>query len=344
MLSMSNVYFIPTSSLYQTTIAAERLLKTVIEKENITLEHQIPLKVHFGEKGNETYIHQEQLIKLIDFLKLQNIKSEYIETNVLYRGERMKKEPHIKLAKEHGFTALPINIADGEQGEATTEHTIHQKHIKIAKLASGYDQYNQVIIISHFKGHMMAGFGGALKQLSMGFASRSGKLDMHAHAHPFLNPIACKKCNTCKNHCPVDAIHIGFYSRINPKKCIGCAQCIANCPYGVIKINWLSTNPKVFREKMIEYAYAAQKDRNNIYISFVTNITPECDCMGKKMKPLMPDIGVLASSDPVALDKACYDLVADKGKKFGGVEQLDYAEKIGIGSQNYILIQVENKE
>ncbi|MBN1175893.1 DUF362 domain-containing protein [Candidatus Woesearchaeota archaeon] len=341
---MSNVYFIPTSSLYQTTVAAERLLKTVIEKENILLEHEIPLKVHFGEKGNETYIHQEQLIKLIDFLKLQNIKSEYIETNVLYRGERMKREPHIKLAKEHGFTALPINIADGEQGEATTEHTIHQKHIKVAKLASGYDNYNQVIVISHFKGHMMAGFGGALKQLSMGFASRAGKLDMHAHAHPFLNPISCKKCNTCKNHCPVDAIHIGFYSRIDPKKCIGCAQCIANCPYGVININWMSTKPKVFREKMVEYAYAAHKDRKNIYISFVTSVTPDCDCMGKKMKPIIPDIGVLASADPVALDKACYDLVADKGKKFNGVEQLEYAEKIGIGTQKYILIQIENKE
>lgn len=341
---MSNVYFIPTDSKYQSTIACEKILKTIVEKENISLEEEIPLKVHFGEKGNKTYIHQEQLIKLIDFLKIQNIKTSYIETNVLYRGERMKKENHIKLALEHGFDAIPIIIADGNQGEDSSDVLINQKNIKTAKIASGFNPFKQIIVISHFKGHVIAGFGGALKQLSMGFASRAGKLDMHAHAHPYLNPLHCKKCNTCKKHCPADAITIGFYSHIDPKKCIGCAQCIANCPYGVININWMSTKPTSFRQKMVEYAYASHKGRKNIYISFLTNITSHCDCDGKVMKPMIPDIGVLASLDPVALDNACYDLVASRGKTLQGLDQLKYAQKIGIGSMQYDLIFVENKE
>ena len=225
---MSHVYFIPTSSKYQSSIAAEKLLKTVIEKENLPLDHEIPLKVQFGELCPTTHIHQEQLIKLIDFLKLQNVKTEYIETNSLYSGDRMKASSHIKLAKKNGFDALPIIIADGEKGEETTEYTINQKHIKSAKLASGYDHFRQLIVISHFKDHILAGFSGALKQLSMGFASRSGKLDMLANNHPYINPIKCKKCHACEEGCPVNAIHIGFFPHINTNVCIGCAQCIVN--------------------------------------------------------------------------------------------------------------------
>lgn len=188
----------------------------------------------------------------------------------------------------------------------------------------------------------MAGFGGAIKQLAMGCASRGGKLDMHSKSKPFINPIACKKCMTCVANCPTDACIIGKIPHIDKKKCIGCATCIAVCPYGAVKINWASTLPKTFYEKLAEYAFAAQKDKKVAYINFVFNITKHCDCDGSVMEPIAKDVGVMCSSDPVALDKACLDKVHEmEGKKlFRGDHTLEYAQSIGLGKTDYILEEI----
>ncbi|MBU1201567.1 MAG: DUF362 domain-containing protein [Nanoarchaeota archaeon] len=336
---MVKVYYTPINSenRKQMSLAAKKLLLKLIDEENIKLEKEVPLKVHFGEKGNKTFIKPENFQGIIDLLKERKVKSSYIETNVLYRGARMKKDEHIKLALKHGFTQLPIIIADGEQGELSTEVEINQKHIKNAKIGSEFLKYKQIIVISHFKGHMLAGFGGAIKQLAMGFASRAGKLDAHANAHPTLNPLKCSKCKTCQEHCPANAITIGFLSRINTKKCIGCAECIARCQTGAITINWASTMPNKFRKKLVEYALAAAKDKKNIYITFAIDITKHCDCMNIDMKPVIKNIGILASTNPVAIDAAAYDLAKKKGKKFSGKKQLEYAEEIGLGRKEYEL-------
>ncbi len=326
---------------------AKELLAKVIEHENIELEKEIPIKVHFGEKGNVTFIKPECYNGLIDFLEERKIKTSFIETNVLYKSERRLKETHIEVAKEHGFTRIPIIIADGNHGENYCEVEVNKKHFKTCKIGKEFSNYNQFLVLSHFKGHIMAGFGGAIKQLAMGFASRGGKLAMHLNIKPKIKESACTKCGECKENCPVNAITITEKkSFIDPKKCIGCATCSAVCKFNAVKTFGIKSifgalgNP--FYERITEYAFAAQKGKKNIYINFALNITPNCDCHGKEMKPVVKDIGVFASTDPVAIDQACYDLVKNSGKKLRGQNILKYAEKIELGSRNYELINIES--
>jgi uncharacterized Fe-S center protein len=352
---MTKVYFSKIDSYSKTkeiqNAVLELFKKIQTENKIINFSKPIPIKVHFGEDKNITYIQPKNFETLISYLK-KNSKSKkennvfYAETNVLYRGKRTTKDSHLALAKEHGFTQLPIQIADGEMGENYVEVNIEDakpKHFKECKIGKVIFDSKQLIVLAHFKGHGLAGFGGALKQLSMGCAARGGKLAMHAQSKPIINPLECKKCHTCSKNCPVDACIIdNIVPHIDYSKCIGCAKCIAVCPYGAVKINWASTLPNDFYEKLAEYAYAAQKGKKVVYINFMFNITKECDCIGSPQKVIAKDIGVLASIDPVALDTACRDLLYknEKKKLFGGEHALEHAEKLGMGKQKYELIEL----
>lgn len=345
-IKMSNVYFKKIDSEVKpediSTIARE-LLEKVIAEENFTFEKEVPIKVHFGEKGNHTFVKPENYQGIIDYLKENNIESTYVETNVLYKGERTRSDSHTKLALEHGFTQLPITIADGYMGEEFDRIVINKKHFDSCKIASGFKKWKQFIVTSHFKGHQLGGFGAALKQLAMGFAARGGKLDQHSNAHPFINPFKCKRCWFCRNECPVDAISIGrIIKKIDHKKCIGCAACIAVCPHDAMSINWMGAVGKKFREKMAEYALAAVQGKKNIYITFAMDITDKCDCVGEKMKTIAPNIGIFASTDPVSIDVAAMDMT-DKvvGKSlFKGRHIIEYSAKIGVGEKEYNLIEL----
>ncbi|MBF0253318.1 MAG: DUF362 domain-containing protein [Candidatus Omnitrophica bacterium] len=345
----SNVYFKKINSSTQVNTIQEitkQLLDTIIEKENISLEKKIPLKVHFGERKNVTFVKAENYLGIIEYLKERKIESYYIETSVLYGGERYKKELHEKTAEAHGFTQLPIIFADGEHGENFAEVEINKKHFKTFKIGRSFLDFDQLIVISHFKGHILAGFGGAIKQLSMGFAAKGGKMAMHMGEKPHIISKKCKQCNICKTRCNVDALIIEERSRIDHNKCVGCGACMAICPYNAISIITVKNiikfmgigNP--FIEKLVEGAYAAQKDKKNIYINFAMNITTGCDCEPKIMKPIMDDFGIFISLDPVAIDKACYDIAKEKGKKFRGSKAFTYAEKIGLGSPSYTLHEI----
>ena len=346
---MANVYF---SKITQTFKAEEiqeitnSLLSHIVKTENIQLENKIPLKVHFGEKGNKTFVKPENYLSIIDFLKQRNIETSYMETCVLYGGQRFKKELHLKTAEEHGFTQVPVVIADGEGGEAYEEVQVDKKHFESCKIGREFSNYRQLIVLSHFKGHMLAGFGGAIKQLSMGFASKGGKLAMHMGIKPRIKSNKCKQCNLCVKRCNEDAITIGKKSFIDHDKCVGCSACVPACPHKAITIISLKSvlnmlfGGKDFQEKLVEYAYAAQKDKRNIYINFAMNITKGCDCEPRKMPTIMDDLGIFISTDPVAIDSACYDMVKANGKAFKGRDQLAYAEKIGLGSMEYELIEV----
>jgi len=344
---MSKVYFKAIDSYSKTeeiSNAAEQLLIKLVEEENLCLEKFIPLKVHFGEKGNNTFIKSENYVGIINYLKGKSIDSAFIETNVLYRGERTTKEKHIKLAKEHGFIELPILIADGEHGEDFQEVEINKKNFKTCKIGKEIANKEQLIVISHFKGHALAGFGGAIKQLGMGCASRGGKLAQHANSIPRINSLKCKGCKACALRCPENAIIVDKKAKINKDKCVGCASCMAICPYAAISNSWLASISKSFNERLAEYAYAAHNDKKNIYITFAFNITKNCDCEGHNMKPIVHDVGVFASMDPVSIDKACLDVIdKNNGKTVfrRGRSTLDYAEKIGLGSKEYTLLEVK---
>ncbi len=341
---MKNVYY--TDNVYSKKNSARAVFEALLSDEKPKLNKIIPLKVHFGERGNVTYNKPEYYDGVLDLLDELNTDSAFIETNVLYVGSRTVRTEHLKVAKEHGFTRKPVIIADGEFGEEYSNIPINLKHFKEAHIGKEYDNFSQFIVMSHFKGHSMAGFGGAVKNLSMGFASRGGKQAQHSNNIPIINIEKCTACVACKDHCPADAIEVEEFAIINPDLCIGCAACIAHCNFTAISPDW-NANEGIL-EKMAEYAYAAQLNKENIYISFVINITEECDCFGIEMKPVIEDIGILASTDPVAIDQACYDLVIKhkniKTKMWNyfdkGSVTLEYAEKIGLGNRNYNLIKI----
>jgi uncharacterized Fe-S center protein len=287
---MANVYFHPFSKTEKEDIPeiSLNLIKTLIEKENIKLEKEIPLKVHFGEPGNTTYIKPVNFDKIIDFLHSKKIKTQFMETLVVYGGERNREESHINVAKKHGFTKAPVVIADGDHGEKFTEVPINKKHYKTCKIGGEFEKYKQMIVVSHFKGHTLAGFGGAIKQLSMGFASKGGKLAMHMGIKPKVIPRKCIRCGQCLQACNEDAITITEKSAlINHDKCVGCGGCVAVCPTKAVSIFTFKgimnaiTQGSSFSEKMAEYALAAQQGKQILYINYVMNITSGCDCIGK---------------------------------------------------------------
>lgn len=343
---MSKVYFSPIkngTSIEEISDKGKEIFEMLVENERIKLEPTIPLKVHFGEKGNETFIAPKNYEGIIQYLQSHHIHSMFIETNVLYRGERTKRENHIQLAHEHGFTQLPIIIADGDHGEEYELVAVNQKNFKTCMLGKEYSKYKQLIVLSHFKGHIAAGFGGAIKQLAMGCASRGGKLAQHSNSIPKVNAIKCKACKVCARHCPEDAIRFGKKAKIDKELCIGCASCIAVCPYNAISHSWMGSISKSFHEKLAEYALAVHQGRQNIYMNFVMNITRGCDCEGHKMKPFVDDLGIAVSLDPVALDTASIELLNKRdGRKVikKGLHTLEYAEYIGLGSRSYELIEI----
>jgi uncharacterized Fe-S center protein len=321
--------------------AALELFEKVVEDNSFMLEKVIPIKVHFGEKGNKTFVPQDCYLPIINKLEELKVESKYIETNVLYRGQRTTTDNHLKVALDHGFNRLPIEIADGNLGDEFDEIVIDKTYFKSCKIGKGFSKYNQFIVMSHFKGHGMAGFGGAMKQLAMGFASRGGKLAQHSGIKPVVNESKCTSCGMCFEKCDYNAIDIVEKAIINNDKCVGCAGCIAVCPVGAIRNDWEGEH---FKKKVAEYALGAQIDKKNIYISFLINITPDCDCNGQHMSYIAKDIGVFASLDPVAIDSACLDILQkESGKKLfdEGRETIEHAVEIGLGSDKYEILQLD---
>lgn len=343
---MQKVYFKSVDSYQKTTEishAAKELVARLVTDESFTFAPFVPFKVTFGEKGNTTFITPENFAGILDFLKEKHIDSAYMETNVLYRGQRTTSENHIRLAREHGFTQLPIIIADGDHGERFENVVINQKHFKECKIGSEIAKQKQMIVLSHFKGHVLAGYGGAIKQLAMGCASRGGKLAQHDNTIPKISGFKCKSCGACVKHCPENAIELMPKAKIIKEKCVGCASCMTVCPYHAISHTYLASLSKAFLERLTEYALAAAKGKNIIYVSYAFNITRGCDCEGHTMKSIANDLGVFASTDPVAIDQACHDLLdkASHRRVFKrGRSTLAYAEKIGLGSREYELIQL----
>ncbi|MBN2682119.1 MAG: DUF362 domain-containing protein [Bacteroidales bacterium] len=303
---------------------------------------RIAIKVHFGEDGNQNYLSPNLVEGLC---KLTN--GTLVETNVLYVSRRRYTESHIQLAKDHGFNFAPIDILDAEGDYSIKTNGTHYKEVKVGRSLDKYDSY---IIFSHFKGHGMAGFGGAIKNVSMGLASIAGKMALHTSTVPTIKNEKCTKCGACEKKCPGGAITIEPNVKIDSAKCIGCGQCIGVCKDGVFGVAWASVSKPVFLERLVEYAEAIIKDRNVVYINVLANISKDCDCVKAAGKPFMNDIGILASTDIVAIEKASHDLV-DKNHKckdtflkinsVSGKNQIEYAYKRGLGNKKYKLIKID---
>jgi len=352
----SKVYFEPVkNSDTKETIREKfaRLLEASNLLDFIKKDEEVAVKMHFGEEGNTGFVKPEYVRLVSDRIKKIGAKPVLTDTNTLYSGRRTNAKDHMLLAHEHGFTeniaGAPVVIADGNKDVA-----LGGKFVKTAKIAPLFLNIDAIVGVSHFKGHIMAGFGGALKNIGMGCASREGKLAQHSDVAPFVRFKSCTGCAECMKVCPADAIIItNSKSNIDSAKCIGCASCIAACPYHAIDIHWEGGAGNI-QEKMMEYVKAVigSKQKKSAFMNFAVKITKECDCLAKDDPRISPDIGIFASTDPVAIDKACLDSVNSACGKdvFKEVwperdwsKQLNYAQEIGIGSMDYELIKIERR-
>jgi uncharacterized Fe-S center protein len=324
----------------------------------------VGLKLHFGEKGNTSYIRPLFIKRVVHFIEKGGANPFLFDTTTLYSGSRANAVDHIRTAIDNGFgIGCPIIIGDGLFGDRKQEVKINLKQFKQASIAQIVFSVGSIVAVSHFKCHLLAGFGGAIKNIAMGCASKQGKLMMHSTVSPYVDEEECVACELCMLYCPADAIAIDEKAVVDQKQCIGCGSCIAMCNTGAIKIQW-DINLCIFQERLAEYCYAvAQLKKGKLfYINFLLNITPDCDCFGKSDTPIVPDIGVLASQDPVGIDQASCDLInnsiGNEGsrlrKAFGkGTDKfrdlfpkvnweygLAYAEQIGLGSRAYTLEEI----
>jgi uncharacterized Fe-S center protein len=326
-------------------------LDKIIEKNDL-----VGIKMTFGEEDNKGYINPVFVKGIVECIKQADGKPFIAETNTLYKGQRSNTVDHLNLALKHGFNpqyiGAPIIIGDGLLGHEQFELEIDKKYFKTVRLAAFLKDTDCIISLSHVTGHILSGFAGSLKNIGMGLASRAGKLNQHSNVLPEVKPNKCNSCAVCLKGCPVKAIAINKENKafVLKELCIGCGSCTALCRFDAIEISWSSTSREL-QEKMVEYAFGAIKDRINKtgYVNFLTHFTKDCDCLSKDSTPIIDDIGMLVSVDPVAIDKASVELINENVGKdifkemYPEIDysiQLKYAEKIGIGDSNYELIKL----
>ncbi len=347
----------------------KRLLKAVGADKCFAEGDLAALKLHFGEQGVTGFVRPLLLKPLVDFIKAAKAKPFLTDASTLYVGRRGEAVSHHMVAADHGFDPLalgaPVIIADGLRGGHQAAVPIKGRHFRTAYIAGDIAEADAFVSVNHFKGHELAGFGGALKNIGMGSASKQGKMQQHVTTGPALDIDKCVGCGACAKICASKALELGDAGKIilYAERCVGCGACFMACKTGCLVINW-QTDIRQFMERMMEYALAvlATKARPCLHLNFVLSVVPDCDCMGFTDAPICPDIGILASLDPVAVDQASLDLVnaapalypsrLPQGLKPGadkflalhphmpGGMGLDYAEAIGLGLRAYELVQV----
>ncbi|MDD6187849.1 MAG: DUF362 domain-containing protein [Oscillospiraceae bacterium] len=373
-MEKSKVYYSDFRALPGTNLQQKfaKLLKRAGIGDIDMNEKFVAVKIHFGEPGNLAYLRPNWAKTLVDIIKEQGGKPFLTDCNTLYVGRRKNALEHMDAAYENGYnpftTGCQIIIADGLKGTDETIVPIDGELVKEAKIGTAIMDADVFISLSHFKGHESTGFGGAIKNIGMGCGSRAGKMEQHSNGKPEVDKDICKGCKQCAKICAHSAISYdeNRKAEIDMSKCVGCGRCVGICAFDAIEPAWDAAEDDLCK-KMAEYAYAVCKDRPTFHISLVLDVSPYCDCHAENDVPVIPDIGMFASFDPVALDKACADAcrgvkrneksyLGDMMKKTGKTEgdffkimhpatnwevQLTHAEKLGLGTTEYELITVK---
>lgn len=269
----------------------------------------IGIKLHWGERGNKGFLPPDYAKEIASWLIARQTKPFVFDTTVLYSGGRRTAGDSLSTAAAHGFTAeflgCPVIIADGMDGRNVVSIPAGYKHFKTVQVGDVFNRAQGFVIFSHFKGHMVSLFGGAIKNISMGFASRAQKQRMHSDYHPVLSKKKCTRCGVCAEICPTKAATISEpdYPQYDLQKCIGCAQCIAMCPEMALQIFW-NSDMTVFQEKLVETAAAVWKiiQSKSVVINSLLNITVECDCLPGKNPLISKDLGFIGGYHPVEVD------------------------------------------
>ncbi len=302
---------------------------------------RVGIKLHWGEKGNRTFLAADYAREAARFLIDRGMKPFVLDTTVLYSGGRRNGADSLKTAAEHGYTedylGCPVIIADGLDGREISDIPAGYKHFKTVQVANAVQSLDAFLILSHFKGHMVSGFGGAIKNISMGLASRAQKQRMHSDARPTLNQKKCSRCGVCIEVCPVGAGRMddGSFPLYDLKVCTGCAQCIAMCPELALRVLW-GTDIHVFQEKLVETAAAVWRliEKKTVLINMLLNITAECDCLTGQHPRISPDLGIIGGYHPVAIDEESVNRVGFSiiDQAHPGIpwrHQFSYARSIG---------------
>ena len=364
----STVYFADLRSTHKENLVNKvgRLVQTAGLATAVKPRDMVAVKLHFGEVGNTAFIRSVFVRKIVQLIKAEGAIPFLTDANTLYAGSRSDAPSHLLTALQNGFSYAsvdaPIIIADGLRGKSEVIVDIAQKNFQHVYVGAEIAQADAIISMAHFKGHELSGFGGTIKNLGMGCASRKGKLAQHSNLSPAVKQKKCIGCGDCVAHCSQKALSVVKEKAImDTQKCIGCGECILICAQEAIQIQWNQAVP-VFMEKMVEYTMGVLKGKTGktLFVNFITNVSPACDCYPYNDAPIVRDIGFTASIDPIAIDQASADLVNQETAvtgscltlntgagedKFRGVYpevdwpyQLEYAEKIGLGSRDYTLI------
>lgn len=355
----SKVYYAQTAqneSPASVCAKLDRLLKKSAILDKISKDEFAGIKLHFGEEGNTGHISPELVRHVVNAVAGRTKRAFLTDSNVLYKqSRRTNSVDHLNLAHEHGFNitgmGVPVMIADGLLGRNFVEVPIKKKHFSSVKIAYEISQCDRLVVLTHITGHILTGFAGAIKNLGMGCASRRGKYEQHAGIVPEVKAEFCVGCGLCAEHCPADAITLKeAKAEIAKDRCIGCGECIIVCRTEAIETAWSERLEKL-QEKMVEYAYGAVSavKKPPIYLNFLIKVTGNCDCLAQDEKAIVHDAGILASDDPVSIDKASADILSDIGKldifkaqrpDIDWTAQLRYAQDIGLGTMDYTLEKI----
>ena len=361
----ATVYFAPMRSENKKSLVTRvgQLIDRAGLGDAIAARDMVAVKLHFGEQGNTGFVQPVFLREIVARIKTAGGRPFLTDSNTLYRGQRANAVDHIACAMHNGFSyatiEAPIIIADGIDGREAVDVPIEGgRHFESVRLGSAAVHADAMVVVTHVKGHEATGFGGALKNVGMGLGCRSAKQRMHSDFVPEIVAEKCTACERCVKWCPVDAITItpDRVAAVDYGPCYGCGECVASCPYGAIAIQW-KTTPQAIQEKIVEHVAGALagKEGKVVYVSFVTDVSPDCDCWNFSDASIVPDIGVLASTDIVAIEQAAYDMVTganglpgsrgegmaagtDKFTAITGIDgtvAIEYAEEMGLGTRAY---------
>ena len=370
-MEKAKVYFTDfRASLNQNLL--QKLEKLVVKAGIEQLDFQnkfAAIKIHFGEPGNLAYLRPNYAKVIVDLVKRNGGRPFLTDCNTLYVGRRKNALDHLDAAYENGYnpfaTGCHVIIADGLKG--TDEVAVPVKggqYIQNALIGRAVMDADVFISLTHFKGHETAGFGGCLKNIGMGCGSRAGKMEQHNAGKPHVNQKLCVGCGQCRKICAHGApVITDRKAAIDHDKCVGCGRCIAICPKNAVQINWDESTSNLNR-KIAEYTKAVVDGRPCFHISLVIDVSPNCDCRSENDMAIVPNVGMFASFDPVALDMACIDAVNAQMPLHGSAADcpedhqhahdyfqrihpdtdwrscLEHGEKIGLGTREYELVKI----
>ena len=365
----SKVYFTNFRTTYRENLPQKlaRLVKTAGMLEQIDFENKYTaIKIHFGEPGNLSYLRPNYAKVIVDLIKGAGGKVFLTDCNTLYVGRRKNALDHLDAAYENGYNPFTVGcqilIADGLKGTDEVLVPVDGDYVREAKIGRAVMDADIVISMNHFKGHESTGFGGALKNLGMGCGSRAGKMEMHSAGKPVIAKGQCVGCGACLKICAHSAITLeNKKASIDHSKCVGCGRCIGICPMDAVFAANDESND-ILNCKIAEYTKAVVDGRPQFHISLVVDVSPNCDCHSENDVPIVPNVGMFASFDPVALDVACADAVNGQPVLSGSIlselpqtygdrfndnhpetnwkSAIEHAVKLGIGSKEYELIEI----